>query len=143
MKKSNRILKLVMQMVLIVVVLLIVDALNTLLRGDRSGRGSISFTDSQITFLDASGETVVIPYSDVLSIELLEEPDYGEPVDGRVENDIRIGTWESDELGVYLSYTDTDIDSCLLLQTEGQTYAVNYENDETTAALLDELNKYC
>lgn len=142
MDTSKRILKLIMQILLVLAVLLIVDTMNNYFRGDYSKKSDISFTETQISFSDASGEEIVISYSDVVSIELVIAPDYGEPVNGQIKNGIRLGTWESADLGIYLSRTQTDIADCILIRTASQTCAVNYENNDTTALLLGELQKY-
>ena len=142
MNLSKRVWKVIVQMALVVVALLLVDMLNTIFHGDSGGKGDISFTDRQITFSDASGGEVVIPYADVISLVLLEAPDYGEPLEGCLRDNLRLGTWESGELGVYIAHTDTGIGNCLCIETVDHTYAINYESDETTALLVDELNKY-
>jgi len=142
MEASKRIAGVICRTLAVIVILLIVSALYTLYRGGNISDPAISFTESQISFSDASGEEIVIEYSDVVSMELLNSPDYGEPAGGAIENNIRLGTWKSEHLGTYIAHASTKIESCILIRTSSSTYAINYESEETTALLLDELNKY-
>lgn len=142
MDASKRIASVMLRTLAVVVILLIVNTLYTIYRGGNASDPMISFTENQISFADASGEEIVIDYSDVVSMELLDSPDYGEPAGGTTENSIRLGTWKSSQLGTYVTHTSTRIENCILIRTSDRTYAINYESEETTALLLDELRKY-
>ncbi len=142
MDASKRIASVMLRTLAVVVILLIVNTLYTIYRGGNANDPTISFTENQISFSAASGEEIVIDYSDVVSMELLDSPDYGEPVGGTTENNIRLGTWKSSQLGTYVTHTSTRIENCILIRTSDSTYAINYESKETTALLIDELRKY-
>jgi len=142
MEASKRIASVMLRTVAVIVIFFIINALYALYRGGNVSNPAISFTENQIFFSNASGEKIVIDYSDVVSMELLDSPDYGEPAGGTLENKIRLGTWKSEQMGTYTTYTSTEIESCILIRTSNGTYAINYESEETTILLLDELNKY-
>ena len=141
MDASKRIGKMMLQMLTIVLIFAMLSMLYTLYRGHNTG-ADIAFTPEQISFLDPDGEEIVISYGEIVSIELLETPDYGEPTDGKIDNNTRVGAWRSEQLGDYITHTSTAIENCLFIKTQGASYAVNYENNETTAQLLEEIQKY-
>lgn len=134
--------KLFLKMLLVVVALVLVSTLNDLYRGRNNNNSDISFTDEEIRFLDVDGAAVVIPYSQVLSLELLPTPDYGEADGGAIRNNTRLGIWNSGQLGRYLTHSSTAVSSCILIKTAEGSFVVNYENDRTTAQLFEELQKY-
>ncbi len=138
---SKKIGKLILQMLIIVAVFVMLNLLYTMYYG-RNTSGDIAFTPEQISFPDPDGKEVVIPYTEIASIELLESPDYGKPEEGVVVNNIRLGTWHSEQMGDYVAHTAIGIDDCLLIRTSEAAFAVNYENNETTAELLEEIQKY-
>lgn len=142
MDASKRMFSVILRTLAVVVILLIVNTLYTIYRGGSIRDQMISFTEDQISFFDASGEEIVIDYSDVVSMELLDSPDYGEPSVGTIEKNIRLGTWKSSQLGTYVTCTSTQIRNCILIRTSDGAFAINYESPETTALLLDELRKY-
>ena len=141
MEISNKVLKMTLQMLVIVLIFVLINSLYTLYYGKNTS-ADIAFTGEQISYHDADETEVVIPYGDILSIELLTAPDYGEPTGGAVVNKTRLGAWHSEQLGDYQTHTSTLVEDCLLIKTADTTYAVNYENNETTAQLLEEIQKY-
>ena len=141
MDTSKRLGKMILQMLTIVVIFAMLSMLYTLYRG-RNTAADIAFTPEQISFLDPDGAEIVIPYGEIVSIKLLEAPDYGEATEGKVDNGTRVGAWHSEQLGDYVTHTSTAIENCLFIQTAGGNYAVNYENNTTTAQLLEEIQKY-
>lgn len=141
MDTSKKVFNLIVRTLVVAVALALVSTVYSILHKNDTG-SDITFTDTQISFSDAHGNDVIIFYSDIVSIELLDAPDYGDPADGTVENKIRIGTWESSTLGTYIARTSTEINKCLLIHTGADTYLINYESDETTTLLLEELRKY-
>lgn len=140
MGNSKKVIKMITTMLGIVVMLAILGTVFDLLQGGKDT--GITFTASEITFSDADGNEIIIPYSDVISIELVDEPVYGAPTDGKLINDIRVGTWTSDTFGVHITHTSTKIIPCIVIKTAKNTYTVNYESDKTTTELVEELRKY-
>lgn len=142
MEASKRVASIMLRTVAVVVIFVLINGLYTLYRGGNLRDSSIAFTETQISFSDASGQEIVIVYSDVRSMELLDAPDYGAPDGGTIENKTRLGTWSSTQLGTYITHTSTEIPNCILLRTDSAAYAVNYENEQTTALLFEELKRY-
>ncbi len=78
-------------------------------------------------------------FSDLTSLQLSDSPDYGESEDGETSNDNQIGIWQSDTYGTYFSYISTKISNCIIVTDSEKTAVFNYENDESTDSLYQNL----
>lgn len=140
MDKDSTVFKLLKQSFIVLSLFIIVSLSYSLITG-KDGSMRFSLADSQISFSDANGGTVHIPFTDILSAELLNDPDFGEPVSGTTMQDIRVGVWNSSTLGTYTAYANIRIPNALLIRTADDIYIINYESEETTAGICENLQK--
>ncbi|MCD8075783.1 MAG: hypothetical protein LUF27_12285 [Lachnospiraceae bacterium] len=106
---------------------------------------SIRFSDEEgtVSFSGQNDTSDVFYFSEIVSIELEEEPDYGSAVDGGVVNKKNgYGTWESESLGTYHAYFTTKITSCIVISDAEKTAVFNIDNAETTQSLYEQLVTY-
>lgn len=78
------------------------------------------------------GSTAVVEYDDILSVELLNSPDYGSAAEGKETRTGKSGTWEHPQWG---SYTLCVYGSCNLavrIETNGAVYVANLPSGEET-----------
>lgn len=80
-----------------------------------------------------------IPYDMIRSIELVDKPDMGEPVDGHDDMILQIGTWENDTWGEYEMCTEIATDNCIVTHlTDGRIFVISRRDNEETAAVYEE-----
>lgn len=122
---------------LTVILVVLAGMLSSFLRKDSAFEGYLSFhAEGYITLTDAEGNTVDVYYQDILSAEYVEAPDFGQPDGGSIlEEELRLGIWQSDAFGTYWNCTQTDLETCVFIQTASGAYAISYESDETTKQL--------
>lgn len=119
-----------------VILVLAVGIISTLFRGGETDPGYLTFhNEGYLTITDEAGTAVDVYYTDMISVEYLEAPDFGEADGGSLTEDYRLGQWTSPQLGTYITCTEAALDSCVFIQTENGAYAVSYESDATTQAL--------
>ena len=79
-----------------------------------------------------------VPFSSIASMELREDFNPGEPVDGGTKNHIRYGLWHNPEFGDYQLFTSDKIDTVIVLRTaDGEVLVYNYESDKTTLSYFE------
>lgn len=99
------------------------------------------FTDESMTITDPDKSTCTVLYDDILSMEIVESPDWGTCVDGDSSRSCRWGIWENAAWGRYTMFTSTTADVCILIRTDTQVIALSYESDDVTIGLMDSLNE--
>lgn len=77
-----------------------------------------------------------IPYSEMQTVELVEEIDFGTMLDGGINKKYRWGDWENDTWGAYTQCTSTLTDYCIVLTMNNETiYVLSYQDEKTTVEL--------
>ena len=75
-----------------------------------------------------------IKYADVLSLELVEDPDLGSVADGKNRPELQSGLWKNDIWGEYHLVFTPNATNCIVAHLQdGQTYVFNYNTNEATA----------
>lgn len=101
-----------------------------------------SSSDEGLNLQGVRDTSVTIPFTDITSVEYVEEPDYGAPKDGGTEGKYMYGTWESSALGTYEAYVATDIKGCVCIRTEAMNYCFNIERSDTTEEFARSFGQY-
>jgi len=101
------------------------------------GRSGVSVAPgaAELLLTMHDGSTTVVEYDDMLSVELLDNPDYGTAAEGKETRTGKSGTWEHPRWG---SYTLCVYDSCsqaVRIETDGHSYVVNLPSGEETLQL--------
>lgn len=120
-----------------VVLVILAGVVSSFLRKDDTLTNYLTFhNEGYITISDASGNQKRLNYPDVVSVEYVQVPDFGAPVDGVIlDEKVRLGGWKSETFGPYINCTQVNIDGCILIRTETECYAISYESEETTQKL--------
>lgn len=126
-----------LNLLILVVILIVVPVFSSLF----SKSFSYQFTDSSMTITDPDETEYYISYDSILSMELLECPDWGSCISGGSNNSYCWGVWENSEWGQYILCAYTEPTVCILIRTDSQTVALNYETDEVTQGLLASLTE--
>lgn len=104
----------------------------------------ISFygSSTQMTFTGPDNKSTTIDFSDIISLEFLSDPDYGTAINGGTLHKCMYGIWDSPSFGTYHAYIDPQYHCCVLIQTNSEVIAFNYESDETTKAFFENYSAY-
>lgn len=95
------------------------------------------FGEESLT-VSASDLDWVIPYDQIAAIELTELNDTGMMSEGVNKKNLQCGTWTNDLWGEYTLCVNPKLSQCIVLtQKNGSIFVLNYESDESTAALCD------
>ena len=93
----------------------------------------LSLDNSAVTLSGPESSSYSVPFSSIASMELREEFDPGEAVDGGLKNHIRYGSWQNEEFGDYQLFASDKIQAVIVLRTgDGELLVYNYESDKTT-----------
>ena len=110
-------------------------------KGNNRSSTGFRFTEEGLTITDSEGKESKVPYSAMETVELKEEAEYGEAVNGKTTgvlgNKQMEGTFSSVMFGEYTAACSPKIKSAILIKTADASYVINMENDESTAALYD------
>ncbi len=107
-------------------------------RADRAGvQIAVNGNDFIISYSDQF--KVVFSKSDVLSVDLVEDMDYGIAVHAVCEEKYLVGEWENGEYGRYDLAVKKSIDTCIVVRTEDGVTVYNYDNEKQTEAGYDAL----
>lgn len=79
---------------------------------------------------------------EILSVELTNEFDFGEPVEPVTEGKYLVGIWSNAEYGPYSLAVKQSINAYVLAETVDGVYVFNYENEKQTQALYDALTEW-
>lgn len=102
-----------------------------------------SWSETSVTVICPDETEFNMNYADVTSLELYTDVDYGICVSGNDSGSAYYGTWENDLWGTYSLCVTQSIGNCIVMQTDDATLVFNYESEEITSALLEEIQKYC
>lgn len=108
------------------------------------GAPSLRFSPQEHTFtLTGAKQTRAVFAVDALTtLELYEGGDYGLPVDGGQMplGGVCYGAWESESLGRYEAFFSERTDIVILVGDGERTAAFNFENEDSTRALLGQMD---
>ncbi len=124
---------------IIVIVLIIVVFTVYYMFFDSTASFTMDDNNEAFTLYGTEDTTSTILFDDILSLDLVEDPDYGEPIDGGTKSNNNYGTWESDTLGIYESYVKTSISDCIVVSDQEKTVVFNYENQTSTKNLYESM----
>lgn len=127
-------------MLLTVILFVIILVGSTLYSLMKPGAASLQFEEEYFRITDNDGIEYRADYSEIESIEHLEHFDYGQ---GPLDEHIRLGKWTNDTLGQYICCCDDRIAPCIVIRTAENSFVLNYESPETTAALFRNLKQIC
>lgn len=103
----------------------------------------VEFHPSQTGFALAGPEktSIELTYKEVLSAQLVEDPDYGTSAGGGSRGGFHYGTWENGEWGSYEAFVAEKIPCCIVLHTKDATIVFNFESEDTTRRLYPQLQE--
>lgn len=125
-----------------ILILLIAGVMLFYNRGGTSQTVDIDVGETSIAAVAAGSEVFRLDYGEIRGVELVEQPDYGEPAGGGETDLYRYGVWRSDAWGEYTVAAMKKLTVCIKLTTDGGVYAVNLESDDTTRSLCEALGPW-
>lgn len=99
----------------------------------------IQWDDVQLTVKEPRGDTFLLPFENITSMELREISDYGSWVRGMDTDNTRYGLWHNDEFGDYHLYMQKSIPLCIILHTNDGITVLNLESEDVTRQLYDQI----
>ena len=97
----------------------------------------LDFDETHFSLSFPDGSRYSVAYNEIVSLELLDAPDYGSAIDSRNEKGCTFGLWESTSLGLYTRCTLNKIPSAILLRdTDGSALVFNYQSDSNTRTVF-------
>ncbi len=135
-KRNNKI-----NIIIIAAIFIGVILYSILGKGGKGSARGFRFSEDGMIITDSEGKTVSVPYTAMEEVTLIEEAEYGEPVEGETTgmlgNRQMEGTFTSSMFGEYTAACSPKIKSAILIKTKDASYVINMENDKSTAALYD------
>ncbi|MGM9521291.1 MAG: PH domain-containing protein [Oscillospiraceae bacterium] len=123
----------------LIVMLVIVVAATVFLNLDKSG-GKIIWGESGLSLEEKNGNSVTVSYDDIISAEVTELDDYGEPVNGESTKNYKTGMWNNDRWGdYYLMVTCSTKKVIVLTAKDGAAYVINYETEDVTVDIYNSM----
>ena len=107
-----------------------------------TGGGDLAFDETGFTITDPSGKTETVLYRDITELTLAEDADYGDSAGGEASGRYHFGAWKSEGLGEYTACLSSKIPCAIVADTGNGRYVFNYESENTTRRLFEEINKY-
>lgn len=96
-----------------------------------------------ISFQGPKDTSCEFQLSDVKELTYIEDPEYGEAVDGGTLFGSNLyGTWHSSSLDNYQAFVTTKVPSCILISDGTNTIVFNYSNKDTTKSLYTQLKDF-
>lgn len=102
---------------------------------DGSEGDLLAFENRTLQIHTPGNQSYCIPYNQILSMELIENPDFGVCLSGDNTKKLCYGVWENAALGEYVLCTYKSPDVVIQINTPNQVYWIGYESGETTRIL--------
>lgn len=120
----------------VIVVVVIVSLL-----GFRADRAAVGIAVEGNDFIVRYSDQFEFRFSkeDVIATRLVEDPDYGDPVQAVSRKTYLVGQWENGEYGTYRLAVKESADICIVVQTKDGFYAYNYNSKAQTEAAHEAL----
>ncbi|MCI1723540.1 MAG: PH domain-containing protein [Lachnospiraceae bacterium] len=107
-----------------------------------SGKSIMLKIDTEGLLITCSGQKdSLIKYSDIEDYDLINKMDAGEMISGEKGDRIHYGLWKNDTYGFYKAYYDPKIDAVIIIKTDKDIYALNYDTKATTESLYNEMGR--
>ena len=102
-------------------------------RNNLKATSYVEFLDGQMELTSYQGDELYVNYADIISVELTDEVDFGDPTDEGYDT-IRGtgGIWQSDTYGTYHLITAAKAKDYIVLETATGYVIFNYESTQTT-----------
>jgi len=85
---------------------------------------------------------IILPHDTITAYALVENPDYGECIDGEDDGQIYYGTWKNDAWGEYELAVESNMTRCIVLYSDQGPVVVNFVSDDETGVLYEYV-QYC
>ncbi len=110
---------------------------------DSNNQVKVSF-DSTSIYVSSNKYNMDVSFDQIASAELTGLAEPGEKVEDGYDDDIlRAGMWKNDTWGEYYIAADLDTTNCVVMHLDdGRIFVFSSKNNETTAALFDQLQGY-
>ena len=102
------------------------------------GSVNVILTDTDME-IDATMMNKTIPYSEIDSVEIVTDLDYGYRVAGTSNSKVLTGSFENDDFGRYYLAVYKDVSESIVVHTAEKVYVVNLVDSESTVNLYNEL----
>ena len=113
------------------IVLIVVVAVLTMCQSATAVK--VAYSD-ELMAISSKDYRMNIEYADVLSLELVENPELGSVADGKNRPELQSGLWKNDIWGEYHLVFNPNATNCIVAHLQdGQTYVFNYNTNEATA----------
>ena len=117
---------------IVFILLIVVGALLTMCQSAKTIR--VAYTD-ELVAISSKDYNANIAYADVLSIELIDNPDLGSVSDGKNRPELKSGVWQNDTWGEYHLCFNPNATNCIVVHLKGsQPFVFNCNSNEATAA---------
>jgi len=121
---------------LVFILLIIVGIVISTFQANNSVK--LAFGDD-IMAISSKDYNINIEYADVESLELVDNPDLCEVVDGKNRPELQSGVWKNEAWGEYHLCFNPSATNCIVVHlTDGQTFVFNYNTNEATAEAYQE-----
>jgi hypothetical protein len=107
-----------------------------------TGGNSVGFTwkDTYVEIAAPDTKTVTILYDDIKSVEIEENLDYGECIDGGKNRTWNYGTWENNRWESYQLFVKPKLEKCIVLtKSDDSVIVINSESDKVTSSIYENL----
>ena len=95
---------------------------------------SLDFGEDALT-VSAEKYDWAISYDQIISLELVENMNFGTLREGTEKRTLHYGSYENEQWGQYTLCIDPRIGSCIVIETKSGYFVLNYENQESTQQL--------
>lgn len=99
----------------------------------------LDWSDTGVLAADPDGNVYTVSYADVTSVQLMECGDFGRCISGQQTKTCICGTWKNELWGEYQICADPRVGLSIVFRTSENLFVLNYESNETTAALYDSI----
>ncbi len=106
-----------------------------------TGKLEVTLGDESVEVDASFWSDVSIDYEKIDAVEYREECAVGRKVNGFDSARLRLGIFESEELGVYTRYAYAKADSYVLLTIDGKYVVIGAESAEQTKAIYDRISE--
>lgn len=135
MKYNSKKVNYLISIIIIIAVLIIAQ-----MRGDSNI--SLDFGDDSLTVRAPKEFSFSVAYDEISSIDLVEFNDPGNMLSGGENRNCSWGDWENEAWGQYTRGTSAKADTAILVTTTDNAHLVfSYEDDDTTASLIQGFNE--
>lgn len=104
-----------------------------------AGGVKVSIDNNELAVSSLLVSNTKIQISEIQSIELVENLDYGKRISGLGTIKMQLGSYENDQFGEYKLYSYSQVKTVILIRTNDSIIALNQKTYEKTKQLYDDL----